>query len=38
VTRDVDPLSIYAGVPARKVATRFLSQADAVKHRRALGR
>ena len=38
VTRDVDPLSIYAGVPARKVATRFVSQADAVKHRRALGR
>lgn len=38
VTRDVEPLSIYAGVPARKVADRFASEADALKHSEALGR
>ena len=37
VTKDVDPMSIYAGVPARKVGPRFsMPDADA-EHRLILG-
>lgn len=32
VTKDVEPYSIYAGVPARKVADRFESIADKDRH------
>ena len=37
VTKDVESMSIYAGVPALKVGNRFESKADEVKHRKALG-
>jgi acetyltransferase-like isoleucine patch superfamily enzyme len=36
VTKDVEPMSIYAGVPARKVCDRFESKVDELKHRQAL--
>ncbi len=32
VTKDVEPYSIYAGVPARKVAERFDSEQDKLNH------
>jgi chloramphenicol O-acetyltransferase type B len=32
VTKDVDPYSIYAGNPARKIRERFDSQDDLLKH------
>jgi acetyltransferase-like isoleucine patch superfamily enzyme len=37
VTKDVEPMSIYAGVPARKVGPRFSSSEAAEEHRIALG-
>jgi len=37
VTKDVEPMSIYAGVPARKVGPRFSSSEAADKHRHFLG-
>jgi len=32
VTRNVEPFSIYAGVPARKMADRFLTEEDKNEH------
>jgi acetyltransferase-like isoleucine patch superfamily enzyme len=32
VTKDVDPFSIYGGVPAKKLRNRFDSDADKLKH------
>jgi len=32
VTKDVEPFSIYGGTPARKIANRFESDADKIKH------
>lgn len=32
VTGDVSPYSIYAGVPAKKIADRFLCESDNVQH------
>lgn len=32
VTKDVEPYSIYAGVPAKKVADRFNSEEEKLKH------
>jgi acetyltransferase-like isoleucine patch superfamily enzyme len=37
VTKDVESMSIYAGVPARKVGPRFSSPEAAEAHRAALG-
>ena len=37
VTKDVEPMSIYAGVPARKVGPRFSMPDAAEAHRIALG-
>ena len=37
LTKDVEPMSIYAGVPARKVADRFDSKEDEAAHRIFLG-
>ncbi|MFT4902152.1 MAG: acetyltransferase-like isoleucine patch superfamily enzyme [Lentimonas sp.] len=37
VTKDVEPMSIYAGVPARKVGSRFNQEADSIRHREQLG-
>jgi chloramphenicol O-acetyltransferase type B len=34
VTRDVDPFSIYAGVPARKIGNRFENDSDVAEHLR----
>lgn len=34
VTKDVEPYSIYAGVPAKKVADRFQRMEDLLKHLR----
>lgn len=38
VTQDVEPMSIYAGVPARKVGSRFDSEDEMARHRMSLGR
>jgi acetyltransferase-like isoleucine patch superfamily enzyme len=32
VTKDVDSLSIYAGIPAKKVSKRFLNEYDEIQH------
>lgn len=32
VTKDVEPYSIYAGCPARKIKDRFDSEEDLAKH------
>jgi acetyltransferase-like isoleucine patch superfamily enzyme len=32
VTKDVEPYSIYAGVPARKMGDRFLTEEDREEH------
>jgi chloramphenicol O-acetyltransferase type B len=32
VTKDIEPYSIYAGVPAKKVANRFISDMDLQSH------
>jgi chloramphenicol O-acetyltransferase type B len=32
VTKDVEPFSIYAGNPARKIKSRFDSEADRIEH------
>jgi chloramphenicol O-acetyltransferase type B len=32
VTKNVEPYSIYAGVPAKKVKNRFMSEADLSRH------
>lgn len=32
VTKDVDPYSIYAGVPAKKVRDRFDTETDLIRH------
>ena len=32
VTRNVDPFSIYAGVPAKKIADRFATEKDKDEH------
>jgi acetyltransferase-like isoleucine patch superfamily enzyme len=36
VTKDVEPYSIYAGVPAKKVGDRFDSPEDLARHKRLL--
>ncbi len=37
VTRDVEPMSIYAGVPARRIGPRFPTDEDEQRHREFLG-
>jgi chloramphenicol O-acetyltransferase type B len=32
VSKDVEPYSIYAGIPAKKIASRFSSEEDTQKH------
>jgi chloramphenicol O-acetyltransferase type B len=34
VTKDVEPFSIYGGVPAKKISNRFESEADLLEHLR----
>lgn len=38
VTKDVEPFSIYAGVPARKVKYRFQSIQEVKRHKEMLGK
>ena len=36
VTKDVEPYSIYGGVPARKIKDRFSNPDDIIKHKEML--
>lgn len=36
VTKDVEPYSIYGGVPAKKIKDRFASEEDLIKHKACL--
>ena len=36
VTRDIEPYSIYGGVPAKKIKNRFDSNEDVIRHCEAL--
>lgn len=38
VTKDVDPYSIYGGVPARKIADRFNSEEELTLHLQTIGK
>lgn len=38
VTKNVEPYTIYGGVPARKIKNRFKSQEDIVQHKEMLNR
>ncbi len=37
VTHNVEPYTIWAGVPARKIKNRFASREDAIQHSRLIG-
>ena len=38
VTKDIEPYSIYGGVPAKKIGTRFYSDEDIAKHEQMLSK